>query len=89
MNKGNEYDIEAGTKQRSSRNKYRRNNRCSRFLLKAIMAFMIVAVYIGYFIAISRSSPLLGNYPEFDVHHVTNSPSTGKSFRLNIIFKRG
>ena len=47
-------------------------------LLKAISVFLVGAVFIGYFIAVSRDSNLQGNFPEFDVGDVTDSSTTGK-----------
>ena len=52
--------------------------KCTHILLKAISVFLVGAVFIGYFIAVSRDSNLQGNFPEFDVGNVTDSSITGK-----------
>ena len=76
--KGTKYDIEAGTKPRSNKSEDSINHKCSKCILKVTLTFIVVFIYIGYFVAISRSSNLIGNFQDFDVANVTNSPLSGK-----------
>ena len=79
MNK-TEYNIEDGIVKESNKNEQFINEKCSRTLLKATFAFVVGAVFIGYFIAVSRNSNLKGNYLEFHVGNVTDSSIPGKFF---------
>ena len=81
--KGTEYDIEGGTKPRSNKKERSINQKCSEFMLKVTLTCIVMAVFIAYFVAISRSSNLIGNFQEFDVAIVTNSPLFGKVFSFN------
>ena len=82
--KGTEYDIEGGTKPRSNKKERSINQKCSEFMLKATLTCIVMAVFIAYFVAISRSSNLIGNFQEFDVANVTNSPLLGSFFCVNM-----
>ena len=78
--KGTEYDIEGGTKPRSNKKERSINQKCSEFILKVTLTCIVMSVFIAYFVAISRSSNLIGNFQEFDVANVTNSPLLGSFF---------
>ena len=78
--KGTEYDIEGGTKPRSNKKERSINQKCSEFILKVFLTSIVMAVFIAYFVAISRSSNPIGNFQEFDVANVTNSPLLGSFF---------
>ena len=81
-----EYNIEDGIVQKSDKSERFINKKCSRILLKAASAFVVGAVFIGYFIAVSRNSNLKGNFPEFDVSNVTDSSITGKFLGQNVLW---
>ena len=71
-------DIEAGNGQRLNRNEHSSSNKLSRVLVKATLTFMITAVAIGYFIAISRDANIFGTLQGVDIANVT--PVLGKHF---------
>ena len=78
--KGTEYDIEGGTKPQSNKKERSINQKCSEFILKVTLTCIVMFVFMAYFMAISRSSNLIGNFQEFDVANVTNSPLLGSFF---------
>ena len=77
MKKGANNDIETGTKPKSNKTVLSTNKKCSILMIKVALASFVVAVFIAYFMAISRNSNLIGNFQEFDVAIVTNSPLMG------------
>ena len=72
------HDLEAGAKSKSNENEISIGKKCSRLLVKTTLTCFILAVFIAYFMAISRHSNLIGNLQEFDVAMVTKSPLIGK-----------
>ena len=73
-----EFDAEAGIKQVSKTKGNLFNLKCSKFVFKVIFGIMVISVAIGYFMAISRNSNLIGHSDEFDTAYVINSPKIGK-----------
>ena len=73
-----EFDAEAGIKQVSKTKGNLFNLKCSKFVFKVIFGIMVILVAIGYFMAISRNSNLIGHSDEFDTAYVINSPIIGK-----------
>ena len=86
IKEGCNYDIEAGNGQRLNNNVHSPSNKLSRVLVKATLTFMITAVAIGYFIAISRDAIIFGTLQGVDIANVTNSPVLGKHFWPHYIF---
>ena len=80
MTRGNETDIETGAYTKSSKTKHE-ITKCSRFIVKVTLLFFIVAIYVGYFMAISPNMIIIGNIWNFGAANVTNSPINGISFR--------
>ena len=78
----NEFDIEAGKKFRSIENE--KSRKCSEYIIRVTLTFVVIAVFIAYFMAISRDSNLLGNTQDFDVDSITKSPLPSNSFGFNI-----
>ena len=61
------------------------NKKFSRILLQAFFIFFIGAISIGYCIAVSRRSSLIGNFQEFNVGNITDSSIIGKFLRLKFM----
>ena len=78
IKEGCNYDIEAGNGQRLNKNEHSPSKKLSKFLVKATLTFMITAVAIGYFIAISRNANIFGTLQGVDIANVT--PVLGKHF---------
>ena len=86
IKEGCNYDLEAGNGQRLNRNEHSSSNKLSIVLVKATLTFMITAVAIGYFIAISRDANIFGTLQGVDIANVTNAPVLGKHFWPHYIF---
>ena len=76
----NESDIEAGKKFGSIKIEKSINRKCSEYIIRVTLTFLVIAVFIAYFMAISRDSNLIGNVQNFDVDIITKSILTGISF---------
>ena len=76
----NESDIEAGKKLVSIKNEKSINRKCSEYIIRVTLTFLVIAVFIAYFMAISRDSNLIGNIQNFDVDIITKSILTSISF---------
>ena len=71
-------DIEAVTKPKSNKKLAPINKKCSEFTIKVALASFVGAVLIAYFVFVSRNSNQMGNFKDFDVLIVTDSPLSSK-----------
>ena len=61
------------------------NEKFFRILVQAFFIFFVGAISIGYCIAVSRRSSLIGNFQEFNVGNITDSSIIGKFLRLKFM----
>ena len=57
------------------------NEKFSRILVQAFFIFFVGAISIGYCIAVSRKSSLIGSLQELNVGNITDSSIVGKFIR--------
>ena len=74
-----ETDIKTGAHAKFNKTKHK-INKCSRFIMKVTMVFLIVIIYIGYFMAISTNLNIIGNIHDFAAAYVIDSSINGISF---------
>ena len=83
MQNQTKFDIETGTKLKLNKNENTTSKKCSKLIVNVTLTFMVMAVFIGYFLAISRNSNIIGSFQEFDIANVTKSPIFGNYYSSN------
>ena len=71
-------DIEAGIKPKSNKKLAPINKKCFESIIKVALASFVGAVLIAYFVFVTRNSNQIGNFKDFDVLIVTDSPLSSK-----------